>query len=87
MTFSNHGLHGTGYPHSDPANRGLHKTQDYHLGSQWADVRAFRAALKTRWCVGDTIKNLHTRVSQLEDAIRTASTLETQRLTYILSTI
>ncbi|HRD90596.1 MAG TPA: hypothetical protein PK752_20425, partial [Accumulibacter sp.] len=42
---------------------------------------------ETRWCVGDAIKNLHTRVSQLEDAIRTASTLETQRLTYILSTI
>ncbi|WP_300449272.1 hypothetical protein, partial [Accumulibacter sp.] len=66
----------------------MHKTQDHHLGSRWADdVPAFRAALETRWCVGDTIKNLHTRVSQLEDAIRTASTLETQRLTYILSTI
>ncbi|QLH51893.1 MAG: hypothetical protein HWD57_20455 [Candidatus Accumulibacter cognatus] len=59
----------------------------YQPGSHWADVRAFRAALETRWCVGDAIKNLHTRVSQLEDAIRTASTLETQRLTYILSTI
>ncbi len=59
----------------------------FQPGSHWADVRAFRAALENRWCVGDTIKNLHTRVSQLEDAIRTASTLETQRLTYILSTI
>ena len=50
-------------------------------------MRAFRETLEKHWCLGDAIKNLHARVSQLEDAIRTASTLETQRLAYILSTI
>lgn len=59
----------------------------YQPGSHWADVRAFRAALETRWCGNDAIKNLHARVSQLEDTIRTTSTLETQRLVYIVSTI
>jgi len=56
-------------------------------GSHWADVHAFRAALDSRWGLGDALKNLPARVAQLEDAIRTASTLETQRLAYILSTI
>lgn len=59
----------------------------YQPGSPWADVRAFRETLENRWCVGDALKTLHARVSQVEDAIRTASTLETQRLAYILSTI
>lgn len=59
----------------------------YQPVSHWADVRTFRATLENRWCVGDAIKNLHARVSQLEAAIRTASSLETQRLTYLLSTI
>lgn len=59
----------------------------YQPGSHWADVRAFRAALEERWCLGDALKNQHARVSQLEEAIRTASTLETQRIAYLLSTI
>ena len=59
----------------------------YQPDSHWADVRAFREMLEKRWCLGDAIKSLHARVSQLEDAIRTASSLETQRLAYILSTI
>lgn len=55
--------------------------------SHWPDVKAFRKVLEEQWALQDALSHLHERVSQVENAIRTESSLDTERLAYLLSTI
>lgn len=54
---------------------------------QRADIRVFREALERRWSLDGAVQGLQVRISQLENAIRTSSSMDTERLVYIISTI
>lgn len=53
--------------------------------SHWEDVRRFRKALERRWGLEGALPELHKRVVQFEEAVRTDSTLRTQRLVSIIA--
>jgi len=58
---------------------------EYGLHSANATVRRFRSELASCWGIDKSLDDLQRRLTQLEDAVRTTSTLRTQGLVQILS--